>query len=457
MKLEISGRRNGKQHLATMQQIGKTTKGPFKKLSFLMFPIVHLASQGALPAYSNTSFGLDECFQAAIATNEVIASHGQQVIQAKEIVAQARGSILPNISGYGTFAFSQAPSDPVAQSFYPTYQPNVRLAVTQPVFRGLREFAALRRANQIAEMEGHNKEMALIQLYNDVAFNFFALLAYEQELSNLKTQLQLYDERISELNQRQLTGQSSSSEVLTARATQALVQADYKQVNRNRNATWEVFSFLTGLAPGVTLRYELPRTNPKVKPISYYIESLQSRPDIQAAKEGFQAANESVTIARGAHLPSVDFQGNYYLVRPVGVFSEIRWDFQLTLSIPIFAGGIIQAQVRQAESQRVQADLALSRTVRLAEQAVRTLYENYELDSDQLISLETSTELNEKNYQALKSDYSKGLTRNLDVLVALTQLQESRRALNRVRWNTQATWQSLQVLSAARTLSQNRK
>jgi outer membrane protein len=428
-----------------------------RNFNSILFFVVVLASRVETSAYSDNSFGLEECFQAALSANEQVAYQEQQVIQAEERVAQARGNLYPNVSGSAVFAFTQAPSDPVAQSFYPTYQPNVKLTAAQPLFRGLREFAALRQANQISAMEGHTKEMVLIQIYSEVALHFFTLLGAEEELSNLKTQIQLYDDRISELNQRKITGQSGASEVLTARASQALVQAQFKQLNRERNATWEIFSFVTGLSADVSLHYDRPLTPPEVKPMSYYLETLQTRPDVLAAQDRFKAANEVVTIAKGAHLPSIDFLGNYYLVRPVGVFNDIRWDFQFTLSIPIFAGGIIQSQVQQAVSQRIQADLTLSRTLRLATQEVKTLYENYELDRDQLIALEASKDLNEKNYQVLKSEYSKGLTRNIDVLKALTDFQESKRALNRVQWSTQATWNRLQVLSAARPLSQTRK
>ena len=58
--------------------------------------------------------------------------------------------------------------------------------------------------------------------------------------------------------------------------------------------------------------------------------------------------------------------------------------------------------------------------------------------------------LAEQNYSVLKKDYSRGLTRNIDVLQAVSQFQESKRALNRARWNTQADLTRLQLISTLR-------
>jgi outer membrane protein len=402
--------------------------------------------------FANTSIGLEECFQSAVKVSETVANQGQQVVQAEERVSQAKGNFLPNVSGNATYFIQQAPSDEVARSFFPTTQPNVKLSINQPVFRGFREFAALRQAKRTVEAEGHSRDLALIQLYSDVTQNFYALLGYEQEIANLKNQLQLYQDRIDELNQRKRTGQSSASEAITAQANQAMVQAQLKQVTRDYRATWEVFSYLTGLPSESPLAHTSPFVRDE-KPLSFYLTTLDNRPDIKAAKERLAAAEDGVSVAKGGHLPTVDFQGNYYLARPVGVFSDIKWDVQATLNVPLFSGGIIRSQIHQASSQQLQAELVLSRTRRLAEQEIRTLYDNYHSDLEQLVALEASKELNEKNYQVLKKDYSKGLTRNLDVLQALTQFQESKRALDRTRWNVQATWIRLQVLSTVQTLS----
>jgi outer membrane protein len=407
-------------------------------------------------AYSATSLDLDQSFQAAVRLSETVSDQSQQILQADERISQTRGNLFPTVSGSASYLIQQAPSDPVAQSFFPTSQPNIKVSASQPLFRGLREFAALRQANRLAEAQGHNKGMVLMQLYNDVAQNFFMLLGYDQEMTNLKTQLKLYQDRIDELKLRTRTGQSSASDALTAEASQAVVQAQLKQINRDYKATWEVFSFLTGFSSDIQLTYKLDISK-EDRPLDFYTKRLDERPDIKAAIEKVEAAEEGVSIAKGAHLPSADLLGNYYFLRPSGVFSEIRWDLQATLTIPIFSGGIIQSQVHQATSQRIQADLALSRVRRVAEQEVKTLFENYHSDLEQLTALERSMELNEKNYHILKRDYSRGLTRNLDVLQALTQFQESKRALDRTRWSAQATWTRLQILSAVRSLSELRK
>ena len=87
---------------------------------------------------------------------------------------------------------------------------------------------------------------------------------------------------------------------------------------------------------------------------------IPRRPEVTGQVSTREAAEEGVNIAWGGHLPTVGLTGDYYFTRPQGYSNGISWDFQFTLTVPIFEGGVIQSQVRAAASQERQAELTLS-------------------------------------------------------------------------------------------------
>jgi len=94
--------------------------------------------------------------------------------------------------------------------------------------------------------------------------------------------------------------------------------------------------------------------------------------------------------------------------------------------------------------------LDVSRTQRLAEQEVRSLYQSVVLDRSQLAALETAVEATRKNYEAQQRDYRYGLVTNLDVLQALTVYQENERALDRARYTAKLNYVRLQAAAVRR-------
>ncbi len=122
--------------------------------------------------------------------------------------------------------------------------------------------------------------------------------------------------------------------------------------------------------------------------------------------------------------------------------------FQLKLKVPLFEGGTTQAKVREAAAKRMEADLILARLRRQAEQEVRSYYENFQSRLKQVEALKTSASLSEKNYITIQRDYRRGLTRNIDVQMALTDYRVAARTLDQARFAAQLDLIRLQIAAA---------
>ncbi len=403
-------------------------------------------SSAVRPGVAAEALTLDDYFAQALIRSEVVATQSELIVQAEERYRQAKAALYPTLSGVASYTWQdKGATDTTAN---PARQPYARLAATQPLFRGFREFATVRQNQALVDAQGDDYRQARVQLFRDVAQNFYDVLTIERDLNNYDEQIRQNLQREKELQDRVGIGRSRVGEVLTVQTTVGTLRAQVEQQQALLGAAREAFAFLSGLPASTLLRdTEVLPTNPGT--LDQYLARLELRPDVKAARQRLTAAQENVTVARGAHLPSLDLIANRYFER-TGSLENVEWDVQLALTVPLFSGGSLQSRVREAASQSTQAELTVSQARRLAEQEIRSLYQSVLLDRPQLDALERATDAARKNYQAQQRDYRFGLVTNLDVLQALTTYQENQRALNRARYSAKLNWLRLQAAAMRR-------
>lgn len=400
----------------------------------------------ARPGYAAGTLTLDEYFAQALVRSEVVATQSELIRQAEERYRQAGAALYPTVSGVASYIWQDSGARDITAS--PTRQPFARLAATQPIFRGFREFAAIRQRQALVDAQGDDYQNARVQLFKDVAQNFYDVLTLEQDLKNLDEQIEQYQEREKELQERVAIGRTRPGEVLTVQATISTLRAQVEQARAQLSTARDIFSFLSGL-PGTTTLRDTEMLPSSLDALEDYLLRVALRPDVKAAQRRQTAAQENISVARGAHLPSLDLNANRYLER-AGNLENVDWDVQLALTIPLYAGGSVQSQVREAQSQREQAELATSRARRLADQEIRSFHQTVVLDRSRLEALENATDAAKRNYETQRSDYRLGLVTNLDVLQALSAYLENQQALDRVRFNVKLNYLRLQSAAVRR-------
>jgi len=389
---------------------------------------------------------LDETFAQALVRSEVVATQSELIRQAEERYQQADAALYPTVSGVASYTWQD--SGARDQTAFPTRQPLARLSATQPLFRGFREFAAIRQSQALVGAQGDDYQNARVQLFKDVAQNFYDVLTLEQDLKNIDEQIGQYQQREKELQDRVRIGRTRPGEVLTVQATISTLRAQVEQARTQLSTARDIFAFLSGLPATTPLRdTEAIPADPGA--LDAYLARVTLRPDVKAAQRRQVAAQENISVARGAHLPSLDLNANRYLER-TGSLENVDWDVQLALTVPIYTGGSVQSRVREAQSQKDQAELATTRARRLADQEIRSFYQTVVLDRSRLDALEKATDAAKSNYETQRRDYRLGLVTNLDVLQALSTYLENQQALDRVRYNVKLNYLRLQAAAVRR-------
>jgi outer membrane protein len=401
--------------------------------------------------WAGEQFNLKDCFKAALKRSEVLANQQELVVQAEETYHRARGAIRPAVNGSYSYLYQHAQGlDTSGNTATSAGQQTLKIMGDQPLFRGFRDFAAVNAAKAYITAQEQARQWAGMRLYEDVAQAFYARLAVQKDLEVLDNELELYQQRIKDLQDRLAIGRSRITEVLTVQAAQAILKAQREQVLGQLNVAKEVMAFLTGLDQDIQLNDtdELPSA---IGTLESYQSEIDARPDITAARKNLEASKSNISVAKGAYQPSADVIGNYYFERP-DLDTKGAWDVEIAVTLPIFAGGINMSNVKTAESQKRQSEIQLSQVQRMALEDVRSLYHNLKADMAQLAALADAFDISEKNYKANVSDYELSLVNNLDVLQALTAYQDTRRSLEKIRYMTKTDYNKLEA-AAARRLS----
>jgi outer membrane protein len=396
---------------------------------------------------------LDEAYRAALARNEDVQQAREKVVQAEEAVSQVWAAVLPKVEG--TIVHNTtAPPPPDFAAFSPQHSTTVGIGVSQPIFSGFKEFAGLSAKRHGRTAAKWGKEVATITLYQEVAAAFLNVLALEQDALNLAEQLELYAARLKELEGRTKRGESNETEVLSARSTEATLQADMSIAKGALKAAREALHSLTGLPKEMALTDPNILGNSKKASLDALLKRIDQRPDVRAAQEMVMMAEDGVSYEWRSHLPTINLTANYYLVRP-GFLNNFKWDVGGRITVPLFHGGGVSSKVREAISLRTDEQLKFHKIRRLAEQQIRSLHDQVTAQVSQLAQLKTSVELTAKNSKLMQRDYRRGLVRNIDVQTALSELRNARRGYDKARFNSQNEFLKLQVAAALLPVSKD--
>lgn len=373
---------------------------------------------------------LGEAYAAASARSEAVAQSAQTLAQATAQIDELWAAVKPKVSLNGTQMWQDAAGG--SGSFpIPTSQPSVAFNGHQSLFSGLREFLALRAARAGGTAAALRYRRARQLLYQDVAGAYLDLLERRLDVATREAQVALTGDRVKELRGFERIGRSRTSEVLAARSQVAQAQADLEASRGRERLSQAQLRFLTGLDADLAPRdVAVPAA---VGDASVFLSRARTRPDVAAAREDLESSDAFVSMQKRQYWPSVALDGNYYLQRPDNVYRNVRWDATLTGQWPLYTGGAVGAQVREARARRRYNEAALSLAERRAELETRSALSDLASALSSVQALDSALRLAQDNAKAQAEDYRHGQVTNLEVLNSLTEVEDTRLRLDQAR------------------------
>lgn len=386
------------------------------------------------------SLTLREVYEQAKAKTEALPQSQSQLREYEARKDQVLGRFLPNLSLGANYQKQDR-----AAGLNSDEQTTSRLILTQSLYEGGRDKADYNAAKSLMSAQKNYVTAAENNLFSDVARSFFSVLAAEQDIRNIQKSIDLTQNRVGELNKRMKVGKTQNVEVLAADAQLAVLKAQLLGAQGNLNVARDTFARVSGLDRTTPLTDPM-RFPSEPKPIESYLAEIENRPDIQALKLTTEASEYQIRAAKAGHLPTLLLSGNRYLSQSrVSGTNKHDWDVNVSLSFPIFSGGIVNARVREIKENELQAELQLKNQRRIAEEQIRQAYSTLLSSLEQVKALEAARAATDANYKEQVKNYRFSLTTNLDVIQALNSLQDTNRTLDKTRFDALIAWAQLRT------------
>lgn len=382
------------------------------------------SAQAAIPD------GLRHFYDLALKQSEVLDMAKSRATQAEERKDQAVGALFPTVAARYTYTGIQPPpaAGGATGAFTRPNQYTTQLALSQPIFRWS-TIPAYRYSQADIALQRKLVEQAGLTLWQDVALAYYNAWLARLDRANVMTLQEYTTTRVKDLRDRVRVGRSRKGELLQAESLLGSVEAESARTVRTQAEVEERVTFLAGTSMALEFG-TLPEVASVTGPLGDYLKRAENRPDIKAKEQELQLTEELISGAKAGHMPTVDFTSNYYLMR-TGVLKDSKWDVGLAVSLPLFAGGSVNALVKERVEKRRETILALARLRREVERDIRTLWQGSTALDQVLKDLRLVVQKSRASYEENKRDYTYGLVSNQDVLLSLNQYADAKRSYDR--------------------------
>jgi outer membrane protein len=329
-------------------------------------------------------------------------------------------------AGGGTTALPTTGLTETTNDRHHTSQSNV--TGTYTIFNGGQNYNNVGASSEAVKAKRETLAREYETIYQDVAQAFYNVLQYEGDLVVQHDLIEALSARVDDLTQRVKLGRSRPSEMLQAQTDLANARVTYEQQVGSANAAKETVAFYIGIPSG---SFTLKDTGkfPTAAQLEYYLQQSGTRPDVLSQVDSLRQAERNLDVARGQLFPTITANGDYLAQQDPNT-NNVDATLTLQISMPIFDGGLILAQIHQNHEMVRQSALNVQQLQRTADQDTRTAYVNFQAAVSQVVVLREAARYAARNFEAQVEDYRRGVVSNLDVLTALQDYQTARAQLH---------------------------
>ncbi len=387
---------------------------------------------------------IDQVRERALEYNRQLLSARKELDRAQGEIISARSGALPTLALDGRYTRNLTRQEIfLGDEKIPISQNNdfdFSLSLTQPLYLGGKINAAL----AIAKIYKNYSEEKVKEAERDIVFlaesYFYSAILAETNLDVIKkADAQLtYNLDIAEKYFGQ--GMISEYELLRARVEKLNIEPQLVAAESDLSVSRKQLKSFLGISLGEEISLITPSRDtslaetPELDSLIYH--ALNNRPEMQQAKLEKQGYKKAVQIARsGWFYPNLHLNGTYSWsastddLRIGGQEHTDSWNVSLMLNIPLFDGGRTVGEVRKAQVDYYQADLAEKQLYDDIVLEVEQAYDNL-IQSGKALATQTETIAQaEEGMRIADLRYESGVGTQLEVLSAQTALTQARSQL----------------------------
>jgi len=408
---------------------------------------------------------LMQVYQQARLSNPELRKSAADRDAAFEKINEARSPLLPQLGLGADYTYSNGYRDSNGVNSNAT---SASLQLTQTLF-DMSKWRALTLQEKSAGIQDVTYQTDQQTLILNTATAYFNVLNAIDVLSYTQAQKDAVYRQLDQTTQRFNVGLVAITDVQNARSQYDTVLANEVTARNNLDNAVEQLRQVTGnyYPELASLNVDGFKTN-KPQAVNALLKEAENRNlSLLQARLSQDLAREQIRQAQDGHLPTLDltastgvsdtsYSGSKTRASDAGTryddSNEGQNKIGLSFSLPLYQGGMVNSQVKQAQYNFVGASEQLESAHRSVVQTVRSSFNNINASISSINAYKQAVVSAQSSLDAMEAGYSVGTRTIVDVLDATTTLYNAKQQLANARYTYLIN--QLNVKSALGTLNE---
>lgn len=425
-----------------------------------LLPILIGLSLSGLSTLSQAE-NLMQVYQQARLSNPELRKSAADRDAAFEKINEARSPLLPQLGLGADYTYSNGYRDANGVNSNAT---SASLQLTQSIF-DMSKWRALTLQEKSAGIQDVTYQTDQQTLILNTATAYFNVLNAIDVLSYTQAQKDAVYRQLDQTTQRFNVGLVAITDVQNARSQYDTVLANEVTARNNLDNAVEQLRQVTGnyYPELASLNVDGFKTN-KPQAVNALLKEAENRNlTLLQARLSQDLAREQIRLAQDGHLPTLDltastgvsdtsYSGSKTNTSQYDDSNMGQNKIGLSFSLPIYQGGMVNSQVKQAQYNFVGASEQLESAHRSVVQTVRSSFNNINASISSINAYKQAVVSAQSSLDAMEAGYSVGTRTIVDVLDATTTLYNAKQQLANARYTYLIN--QLNVKSALGTLNE---
>ncbi|HDG1707582.1 TPA: outer membrane channel protein TolC [Kluyvera ascorbata] len=386
-----------------------------------------------------------QVYQQARTSNPDLRKSAADRDAAFEKINEARSPLLPQLGLGADYTYTNGFRDSNGVNSNVT---SGSLQLTQSLF-DMSKWRALTLQEKAAGIQDVTYQTDQQTLILNTATAYFNVLSAIDSLSYTEAQKQAIYRQLDQTTQRFNVGLVAITDVQNARSQYDTVLANEVTARNNLDNAVEALRQVTGnyYPELASLNVDSFKTD-KPQGVNSLLKEAENRNlSLLQARLSQDLAREQIRQAQDGHLPTLDLTASTGVSNTSYSGSKTRNSSQyddndagqnkigLSFSLPLYQGGMVNSQVKQAQYNFVGASEQLESAHRSVVQTVRSSFNNINASISSINAYKQAVVSAQSSLDAMEAGYSVGTRTIVDVLDATTTLYNAKQQLSSARYN----------------------
>jgi outer membrane protein len=390
-------------------------------------------------AFSPVALGgnLSDAYRAAAAHDPIYAAAQSAYRAAQERIPQARAGLLPNIGLNANTRYNDVEGSLFSDEFNSN---SWGVTANQPIYRA-QNMVSYGQAKVSVQQAGYQLKASEQDLILRTARAYIDVLAAQDNLAFTLAQKDAFAEQLASAKRNFEVGTTTVVDTHEAQArydlanSQEITARNVLEIKRRalRNLTGKEVNTLATLTPE-----PMPFAPEPANVDEWVSRSQQDNLDVRIRQQAKEIADREIDRTRAGHHPTLDLTAGYTDASNQN-FGTVQIDTKTTyvgleFALPIYQGGLVSSQVREAVANQERVRQELEDALRNAALQTRDAYFNVLSTQSQVKALEAALASSVKSLESTQVGLEVGVRTNIDVLNAQQQVTSAQKELALARY-----------------------